>query len=111
METIFSDQLVQWLNERNMSQADLAKHTKISPAEISRIMSGERKTPGLETIVLIAKALRLAPEIVFRAAAGISTPPHTEYEEQIIYQIRQLSDSDRGYLLETINILIKRGRK
>ena len=76
METIFSDQLVQWLNERNMSQADLAKHTKISPAEISRIMSGERKTPGLETIVLIAKALRLAPEIVFRAAAGISTPPH-----------------------------------
>lgn len=67
METKFVDWLLDELNKRSMSQADLARMSSITPAQISRIISGQRK-PGEEALSSIARAFKLPPETVFRAA-------------------------------------------
>lgn len=45
--------------EREMSQADLAKKTKISQVQISRIEGGEIKNPSFRDVEIISKALSM----------------------------------------------------
>ena len=52
----------------------MAKRARISDGAISRIMSGSRNA-GEETIKAIARALKLPPEQVFRAAGLLPPKP------------------------------------
>ena len=53
---IFADNLVDILNERGMSQRQLAKDSGVSPAMISEYINGIRM-PGLPAVINIAYAL------------------------------------------------------
>lgn len=57
-----------------MSQSELARLAKLGRGTISNIMSGNRQV-GQDTISAIARALKLPPETVFRAAGIL--PPQT----------------------------------
>ncbi len=74
---------------RNWSQADLARHSKVSPPQITRIMSGERNV-GNDALLGIAKALKLSPTFVFRMAGIL--PPDSEADEKnkLIEDVEQL---------------------
>ncbi|MGC1374647.1 MAG: helix-turn-helix transcriptional regulator, partial [Anaerolineales bacterium] len=63
----FIDWLRKELEERGWSQAELARQSKLSPAQITRLLNGERGI-GETGLNAIARALRLPPETVFRAA-------------------------------------------
>lgn len=106
METNFSEWLLNELKSRSMSQAELARRSAITPAQISRIISGQRGA-GEEALRLIADALKLPPEIVFRAAGLLpDAPPPTEQQEQLIYLYSQLSEDQKNMLIEYANFLL-----
>jgi transcriptional regulator with XRE-family HTH domain len=53
-----------------MSQADLARNSRLPRSVVNELENGVTKDPRLSTVVAIADALRVAPEYL------ISPPPH-----------------------------------
>ena len=47
------------LDERDMSQADLARQTGLTTSNIAYIVNGKTKDPRLSSVVAIARALNL----------------------------------------------------
>lgn len=108
----FSEWLLVVLEERDWSQAKLARVAKISPASISDIISGRRKV-GKDLATAIAEALKLPTEQVFRAAGIL--PPNKKVDEdieQIVHEVEQLSKQDQAEVLAFIRMLNNlRGKK
>lgn len=75
MKQSFADWLLNELQNREMSQADLARLSGITTAQISRIISGGRK-PGDVALNGIARAFRMPPEKVFELAGLL--PPSSD---------------------------------
>ena len=67
----------QALERVNATQADLARHLRLAPSAVSRMMKGERQMKQLET-VQIAEFLGVSPEEVLRhAVEATAAPPST----------------------------------
>src|SRR5271166_5021756 len=64
----------QALERVNATQADLARHLRLAPSAVSRMMKGERQMKQLET-VHIAEFLGVSPEEVLRHAVEATVPP------------------------------------
>ena len=64
----------QALERVNATQADLARHLRLAPSAVSRMMKGERQMKQLET-VQIADFLGVPPEEVLRHAVEAAAPP------------------------------------
>lgn len=79
----FSNWLRKELEKRDWSQADLARRSGVSTAQIARILSGERGI-GAASLQSIAKALKIPSETIYRAAGLL--PPVSE-EEALIQEI------------------------
>lgn len=93
MVTKLSDWLQDELNKRGWLQADLARKGKITPAQVSRIMSEEQK-PGLEACIGIAKALGISVDEVARRVRPGALPRTTAdqaQKEKLLYQVQLLS--------------------
>jgi transcriptional regulator with XRE-family HTH domain len=102
--TTFADWLTQELNQRDMSPADLARAMRKDQGIISRLLRGERN-PNPETLTAIARALRLPPETVFRAAGLL--PPVSEVDElkaDIIDLTAQMSREEQREVLEYLRM-------
>jgi transcriptional regulator with XRE-family HTH domain len=69
---------IEWLQkimqDRRMSKADLARESGISPAQITRITTGEQGL-SIDSAVAIASALKVEPDEVFKKAAGLMSNP------------------------------------
>lgn len=89
----FSDWLRKELKTRNWSQADLARHSGISPAQITRIINDDR-TAGNDSLLAIAKAFRYPPDFVLRKA-GILPPPLTKEEKEQAAKDELIADIER----------------
>ena len=100
MEIRFEEWLVARMAESNMSQSELAKKAGITQSAISLILSGTRN-PGLEMCTGIARALRLPPEEVFRAA-GILPPvtPRTALIQKIEHIVSELPPEEQQNILD-----------
>jgi transcriptional regulator with XRE-family HTH domain len=72
MET-FGEWLRAILREEKISQKDLADRIELTPAQISRIISGDRGIE-LKNISKIARVIHCPPEEVYRRAAGLLSP-------------------------------------
>lgn len=86
--------LLKELEEKNMSQADLARACSITTAQISRIISGTRSA-GKDTLTAIAHALRLPPDLVFEKAGVL--PQKTELspiKRALLHAAEGLPESD-----------------
>lgn len=59
------------LKKRGINQSQLAELSNITPAQISRIISGERGA-SIDTLILIADILGIRREDMLRAAAGLT---------------------------------------
>ncbi len=87
----FRDWLNAQLARKGWIQADLARASGITTAQISRIMSGRRGI-GRESCNAIAKALGVPPETVLRAAGLLpDEPEENELTEELIYIFNQLT--------------------
>lgn len=71
------------LDRKKISQVDLAQRINLTPAQVSRIISGERGT-SIETLVLIADALGVERDLMLKIASGSlfkNTDVNKEVEE------------------------------
>src|SRR3954453_11514177 len=68
----------QALDRAGASQADLARHLRLAPSAVSRMLKGERQMKLLEA-VQVADFLGVSQEEVRRyAGAAVDQPPRTE---------------------------------
>ena len=103
----FAEWLDKELAENDLSQADLAKLSKVDPSIISRAIKMER-LPSPENLNSIARALRKPPELVFREA-GLLPPSNINNQcEELNYLFAQLPERDQAEILEIIRIKLDR---
>jgi len=92
MDTTFGDWLMDKLNQKDWSQADLARRSGVSRTSISDIISGRRQV-GKDLAVSVSEALALPLEEVFRAAGLLpSRPDSDEIVDRINYLYHSLRD-------------------
>lgn len=103
----FSAWLQQEIAKRGWDQAELARRSKITPGQVSHILSGDRK-PGSTACRGIARALQLPPEEVFRHA-GLLPMAHKTPEgiEELQFYYREMNAEDRKRLLMIARTLYK----
>ncbi len=77
------------------TQADLARHLRLAPSAVSRMMKGERKMNQLET-VQIAHFLKVPPEEVLRhAIEGPLRPPGGEVIAETLDRLIDETERDK----------------
>lgn len=105
----FSDWLLNEINKRGWSQAELARRAGIPRQIISNYINRQREKPDSDVLVSISRALNLPPETVFRAA-GLLPPvsPDTEYQKEFLHLLSQLSPQEREEILELLRFKAER---
>jgi transcriptional regulator with XRE-family HTH domain len=96
MEKSFGDWLVDQLNQKGMTQADLVRRTGISSGHISKIVSGERGA-GEKTMAAVSRALQIPPEEVFRKFGLLPPKPKDSIDDEemlFLYHQFQLSEKE-----------------
>jgi len=102
------DVFINWLKReiaaRDWSQAEFARQTKLSPAQVTRLLNGERGV-GENGLIAIAHAFKLPLETVFRAA-GILPPqaPEDELMNEIMHLAGDLPAQDKQDILEYVRM-------
>jgi transcriptional regulator with XRE-family HTH domain len=110
MEKEFGLWLQEELIKRGMSQMQLSIKSGVTPAQISRIISGSRGA-GEKTLSSIAQGLNIAPETVFRVAGFL--PPKKKMSldvEGIVFLLEQLPVTERQEIEELIRFKVERKR-
>lgn len=98
MASLVGRRLSTLLAEKGMSQKELATKTGLTPAAISRYVSGARK-PRPITIATIARALNVAPE----AITGNSAQKETDDAIRLIARnAHSLSEEQRAELIAAL---------
>lgn len=67
MASKFSNWLTECMNDRGWNQATLARVSGLTPTAISDLVN-DRRNPGKDSCIAIAKALKLPREFVFQVA-------------------------------------------
>ena len=84
--TQFSEWLLSVLSQKGMSQSELARQAGVTRGAINGVITGARG-PGVDLCNGIAKALKIPPEEVLRAAGLL--PPEPNKDEKF-YRIESL---------------------
>jgi transcriptional regulator with XRE-family HTH domain len=104
MET-FGEWLKAELKRKNISQKELADISGVTPAQISRIISGTRGA-GDQALNAIAHALHLSPKLVFEKAGLLSPSADDPWAEQMNHKISQLTGARREMAERLLNTLL-----
>ena len=107
MNTDFPVWLREELAERHWTQAELAKRSGVSPAQITRVLSGERGLGEL-SIIAIAQALKLPPEQVYRKAGLLPRQERsTDLVDELMHYFFQLPEPERIRLVEYARFMME----
>ncbi len=104
----------EWLREqmdlRDLSQADVARRADLSRQAISDYVNGNRTNPDSDALNGIARALKLPPEEVHRAAGKL--PPKRDFasilDERLKHYLEQLPPERQEYWVEMIEMDVER---
>lgn len=105
MDTDFPRWLEKEREAREWSQSDLARHANISRQAVSDYENRKRKYYDEAVLTKIARAFKLPPETVFRAA-GLLPPqsPENEIIEQITHLTQELPKYEQQDILEFVKL-------
>lgn len=98
----FSDWLMEQLQGKGWTQAELAKRSGLSRSAISLLLSSQRN-PTAESCVAIARAFDLPPETVLMAAdllPEIPPPGQDPTFTEIMNVVKNMNSDERIELLE-----------
>ncbi|RJO64988.1 MAG: XRE family transcriptional regulator [Candidatus Omnitrophota bacterium] len=111
--TDFVEWLEDELKQRDWNRNELSKRGGIDSGLVSRILNRERNA-GIETLLAIAVAFNISPEVVFRAA-GLLPPLNNKRQvaEHIVnYKLGELSEDQLDDVLAYIEFIQSRdGRR
>lgn len=102
--TDFAKILKQTLDERGISQKWLADAADTKEATISRYITGTNKSPNVDILISIAKALNVSTDYLL----GISEVPNiksdlTPTERIMLAAFRRASERDAGIVLHILD--------
>lgn len=93
------------LQERNWSQADLARASGVHKQTIHYYLTKSSKAPHAHVLAKIAYALELPVEQVYRAAGFLPQPPHVnETIEQIMHELEDMPKKHQQEVLAFIRM-------
>jgi transcriptional regulator with XRE-family HTH domain len=97
----FAQWIVDEINDRGWTRADLARFAKVSPTAISDVING-RRSAGSDLCSALAEAFNYPPDYVFRKAGLL---PELEEEElpgldELTNYYRIASDEERREIVE-----------
>lgn len=98
MSTIVGRRLATLLSERGMTQKQLAEATNLTPAAVSRYVSGARE-PRAVTVAAMAKALGVEPSDITGDAAARETD---EAIKLIARNAHSLTDEQKAELIAAL---------
>jgi len=97
----FSEWLLGQMKEREWSQSELARSSGLTRSTISYYLSPKSKSPDEAALRKIARAFKLPPEAVFRAAGLLpQQSPESELINRIIHLTSELTAEDQADILE-----------
>ncbi len=103
----FADWLQQEMNTRGWDQSELARRSGVTTAQVSRLLTGERR-PGPAASRKIARAFHLPPEELFRRAGLLpNAAPRPEGAEELLHLFGELGEDDRTRLLAIARALVE----
>lgn len=100
----FPEWLKKELESRGLSQSELARSAGVTRAAINGILTGARG-PGTDLCNGIARALKIPPEEVYRAAGLLPpAPKENPIVKQITYLTSNLPEAEQQDILEFIKL-------
>lgn len=107
----FTKWLLEELDQRGWSQAELARRSRITPTQISRILSGSRN-PGTEALTAIAGALNVPPATLFQLAGVLPTESGSSPDlDEWMHLYKNLPAEDREELIQLARMKAARRKK
>ncbi|MEL7658758.1 MAG: helix-turn-helix transcriptional regulator [Bacillota bacterium] len=101
---MFKDWLIDEMNNRKWSQADLAKKSGVARATISNLLN-EVRNPGTDLIIAIANALDYPAEYVMRRAGILPIKSEqSEQKEELLFLFDKLPEKEKEDLLKYTRI-------
>lgn len=98
----FSEWLNAELKARGWKKVDLVRRSGVSFSQISMLMSGTRGV-GDQSVIAIAKALKLPPVQVFEAAGFLPESKSDQWLEEMHVLLEHISPADR----EAVRIILR----
>lgn len=87
------------MNQRGLSQADLARKSGMTRGGISLLLQGKTK-PTPETIEKVSKALGVSVEEGYRAANLLRpVSERSQYEDELLFNANQMDEDGRRHLI------------
>ena len=103
MDISFAEWLTEQMNEREWSQARLAKESGLSRQAIGYYLGPKSKKPDEEALQKLAKAFKMPVEQVYRAAGvPLSDPMISPEIEQIVHEVERMSHEEQLEILSFI---------
>jgi transcriptional regulator with XRE-family HTH domain len=88
------------MSRAEISHSELARRSGMTQSAISLVMNGYRN-PGSDFASAMARALKLLPEEVFRAAGLLPPKPEEdEFRERIVTIVEKLPEEEKQNVLE-----------
>jgi transcriptional regulator with XRE-family HTH domain len=107
----FGEWLRNELENKKISQTELAYQIGVTPAQVSRIISGERSTTN-DTLTAIAHALKISPITLFRQAGLLPNNNGSDIKlEDWEYLLKQMTPEDEAELRQIAEMKIERRKK
>lgn len=109
------NEFVIWLqnemDQRDWSQSDLAREANLSRGAVGNVLRQERD-PGKDFLIGIAHALKIPPEVVFRAAGLLpEAPESTQESEELLHLYHLLPEADRKEILRYVRFIVEGHQK
>jgi transcriptional regulator with XRE-family HTH domain len=103
----FGDWLLKELKKRELSQSDLSKISGLSRGTLSNLINGTRGI-GPDSLLAIAKALKLPPAQVFEAAGILPTKGDTDpWVEKMSHILEMLNPQNREMAERLIETMVE----
>ncbi len=106
-DTLFAEWLTKQMEREHWTQADLARAAELGPATVYRILTEANRRPKPESCLGIAKALRMAPETVYRAAGLLPPKPDFPELEELNMAVAQLPEKQRQVIVATAKVMLE----
>lgn len=111
MYSIMDIDFAEWLNKqlqvRNWSQSELANKAGIHRQVISSYIGGQRQKPDAEILLTIARALKLPPEEVLRAAKLLpQVSETTEKHTNLVHLFDLLPPEEQERVLRYVRLQV-----
>ncbi len=114
--TVRNKPLGDWLKEqlerKGWRQADLARKSGLTTAEVSYLVLGKGKKPDPDTIDKLARGLEVPIEQVYRAAGYMEKAPEaSEILEEMQYWYERMTPEEREEWLQNGKLKVELRRK